>query len=100
MSEEPAPRLHYYKLPPAFISDCLDCGCDIGFYDEGPQLLIDPTQEQLVELRSRAEHYVGDVDQAPPGLKVAARALLKRMDALALGLPEKPGYVMVAGIRR
>lgn len=87
MSHEPEPRPNYYKLPPRFIQDCQECGCDVGFYDYEPQLLVDPTPEQLSELRSRAEFYADAHGPccAPPGLKVAAKALLKRMDALGLG---------------
>lgn len=87
MSEEPEPRPDYYRLPPRFIQDCLECGCDVGFYDEVPQLLINPTPDQLRELRSRAEYYADahGPDAAPRGLKVAAKALLKRMNALGLG---------------
>jgi hypothetical protein len=88
MSHEPEPRPDYYKLPPRFIQDCHECGVDVGFYDHEPQLLVNPTHDQLRELRSRAEYYAdtNGPDAAPPGLKVAAKALLKRMDALGLGL--------------
>lgn len=88
MSEEPSFHPFYYRLPPAFIQDCIESGVDVGFYDYEPQLLCDPTPEQLRELRSRAEYYVSPdgPDAQPPGLKNAARALLRRMDALALGL--------------
>lgn len=86
MSSEPEPRPDQYRLPPRFILDCIECDVDIGFYDEGPQLLIDPSYEQLENLRNRAEYYVGKdaPDCCPAGLKIAARALLKRMDALHL----------------
>lgn len=86
MSDEPGPRPHYYRLPSAFIRDCVECDVDVGFYDWEPKLLCDPTHEQLHNLRDRAQSYVGRdaPDQCPPGLKVAAHALLRRMDALGL----------------
>ncbi len=86
MSSEPDPKPDQYRLPPVFIRDCQECDVDIGFYDEGPQLLIGASYEQLSNLRDRAEHYVSrdGPDQCPPGLKTAARALLRRMDALQL----------------
>lgn len=78
---------HYYRVPGRFIADCVESGVDIGFYDDGPGLLIDPTHDQLRELRNRAEYYAhpNGPDQLPPGLKTAARALLKRLDTLGLG---------------
>jgi len=87
MLEREYAKGYYYKLPPRFIEDCIECDVDIGFYDREPQLLINPTHEQLANLRDRAEYYVSKdgPDQCPPGLKAAARALLKRMDATGLG---------------
>lgn len=102
MSEEPEPRADQWHLPPRFIQDCLENDVDIGFYDEGPQLLIDPSYEQLANLRSRAEHYVSPdgPDCLPAGLKVAARALLRKMDALQLPHRFSRGAAhVIAGMR-
>ena len=65
-------------LLPGFINDCLECGCDIGTYAKGA---LEATNEQLAELRDRAEHYAhGDgPDCCPAGLKTAARALLSAL---------------------
>jgi hypothetical protein len=71
----------WYKLPPRFIRDCLECDVDVG-ETQGPFLLATPAQ--LAELRSRAEFYAdaNGPDAAPAGLKTAAKALLKKMSAL------------------
>lgn len=68
------------KLPPRFIQDCQECGCDVGEYAGGQ---LQATDEQLAELRSRAAHYADAFgpDAAPAGLKGAAKALLKALDA-------------------
>ena len=68
------------KLPPAFIRDCLDCDCDIGTYDFARRELT-ASVDQIDELRDRAEYYVDahGPDASPPGLKVAARAVLKAL---------------------
>lgn len=72
----------WYKLPPRFIQDCQECGCDVGEYIDGGFLCATP--EQLHELRSRAEFYanVNGPDAAPPGLKVAAKAVLRSLERL------------------
>ena len=78
------PQSRLYKLPPRFIQDSLECGVDVGEYVAGGYL--DATPEQLSELRNRAEFYADAYgpDAAPPGLKNAARGLLKAMTRLAL----------------
>lgn len=75
-------------LPPRFIQDCIECGCDVGdVLSEKPKgkTLLRSTPEQYAELRSRAELYTdpNGPDACPPGLKTAARTLLKAMDDLA-----------------
>lgn len=73
----------WYKLPPRFIQDCHECGCDVGEYYRG---FLNATNPQLSELRSRAIHYAdGGTDNPPPGLVVAAKALLRAMDKLSIG---------------
>ena len=74
-------------LPPRFIRDCLECDCDIGDVTPiGHKMLVRATAEQYAELRNRAEYYV---DQYGPdagdggGLKRAAKALLRAMDAIS-----------------
>lgn len=75
-------------LPPRFIEDCDECGCDIGeILIRSPtarRTLLRSTPEQYAELRNRAEHYahVHGPDAAPAGLKAAAKALLAAMDTL------------------
>jgi hypothetical protein len=83
MSEGIAPSF-WYKLPPRFIQDCEECGVDVGEYISGGFLCAD--KEQLAELRNRAEFYAdaNGPDAAPPGLKVAAKALLKKMAAIGV----------------
>jgi hypothetical protein len=73
----------WYKLPPRFIGDCLECDCDVGEYSNGFLLA---TPAQAAELRSRAEFYAdaNGPDAAPAGLKGAAKALLKKMSALGI----------------
>lgn len=73
-----------YKLPPRFIQDCQECDIDVGEYSPGGFLCAN--QEQLAELRNRAEFYTdaNGPDAAPVGLKVAAKALLKKLDALGV----------------
>lgn len=71
----------WYKLPPRFIQDCLECDCDVGEYSNG---FLCATDEQISELRSRAEFYADahGPDAAPPGLKVAAKAVLRSLVSL------------------
>lgn len=71
----------WYKLPPRFIQDCLECDCDVGEYFGG---FLCATVEQLSELRNRAEFYTNanGPDAAPPGLKSAAKALLRALERL------------------
>lgn len=70
----------WYKLPPRFIQDCQECDVDVGEYTGG---FLKATDAQLAELRNRAEHYADDgPDAAPAGLKVAAKALLRKLEAL------------------
>lgn len=73
----------WYKLPPRFIQDCLECDCDVGEYSGG---FLKATAPQLSELRSRASFYADahGPDVAPPGLKVAAKAVLKALDKLGV----------------
>jgi hypothetical protein len=70
--------LNILKLPEGFIRDCLECGCQIGTYGNG---YLAATDEQLDELRDRAEHYAGDdaPDVIPRGLRASARNLLKAL---------------------
>jgi hypothetical protein len=69
-----------YKLPGLFIDDCLDCECDVGEYDFARRTMT-ATEEQIAELRSRAEHYAHEgMDEAPGILVAAAKALLKALD--------------------
>lgn len=74
----------WYKLPPRFIRDCQECDCDVGEYIDGGFLCATP--EQMSELRNRAEFYAdaNGPDAAPPGLKTAAKALLKKLDMLGV----------------
>lgn len=71
----------WYKLPPRFIQDCLECDCDVGEYSGG---FLCATDAQLKELRSRAEFYAdaNGPDAAPAGLKTAAKALLRNLERL------------------
>lgn len=71
---------HYVvRLPPRFIEDCYECGCDVGEYDKGH---LFASAAQIAELRSRAEYYAdtNGPDMAPAGLKTAAKALLKALN--------------------
>lgn len=72
----------WYKLPPRFIQDCLECDCDVGEYIAGGFLCA--TDEQISELRNRAEFYSNahGPDAAPAGLKTAAKALLRALERL------------------
>lgn len=67
-----------YKLPPRFIEDCIECGCEVGGYEGGYLYAQDA---EIAELKSRAEFYAdaNGPDATPPGLKVAAKALLKAL---------------------
>jgi len=69
------------KLPSRFIRDCEECDCNIGDYDYRRRLLT-ATPTQLAQLKNRAAYYAhsNGPDLAPPGLKAAARALLKALD--------------------
>ncbi len=71
----------WYKLPPRFIQDCLECDCDVGEYADGFLLA---SADQVDELRSRADFYAdaNGPDAAPAGLKGAAKALIKKLDQL------------------
>ncbi len=75
----------WYKLPPHFIRDSLECGCDVG---EWSGAFLKATPEQLHELRSRALYYVDPWGPDAVGdggvLKRSARALLKKMEGLSI----------------
>jgi len=68
------------NTPGVFLQDCQDSGIDVGFYDEQPRLWI-AGPRHIRNAFERATYYVSKdgPDQCPPGLKVAARALLKRI---------------------
>lgn len=70
---------HQIKLPPAFVTDCIECDCDVGEYVK-PWLTAN--KEQLAELRSRADHYAnGGVDDPSCfGLVRSAKATLAALD--------------------
>lgn len=70
-------------MPPRFITDCIECDCDIGDWD-GKRLTA--TRDQLNELRSRARHYAtGGLDACESlGLIRSAQAVVKRLEALGL----------------
>lgn len=73
-----------YKLPPAFVTDCLECGCDVGevMSRAGGAITLRCTVQQLSELVSRARYYADPdgPDMVSRGLKASAKATL---DAIA-----------------
>ena len=86
----PTPAKIARWLPPRFIQDCLECACDVGEvirYQSKGKTLLESTPEQYAELRDRAQYYAGEGSPDGMGdgggLKRAARALLKSMDAIA-----------------
>jgi len=70
---------HNLKLPPTFVRDCLECECDIGWYEKG---WLSASNAQLAELKNRAELYAGEgaPDLAYPGLVRSARATLAAIE--------------------
>lgn len=74
------------NLPWRFIQDCLECDCEIGDTDlsKGRRVTLQATAKELAELRNRAEYYAdsyGPQGGGAPGLRIAARALLKHLPA-------------------
>lgn len=67
---------HIIALPPLFVTDSLESGCDVGAFD-GKHLTAD--DKQLAELVSRARHYAFDGCDCDIGLKSSARATLARI---------------------
>ena len=71
----------YMEFPQTFISDCLDCDCDVGniVKTKARTYILEMNDEQKSELISRADYYCGaGGTPAPPGLRRAARAVLDR----------------------
>lgn len=66
------------RLPPGFIRDSIESGCDVGEYEKG---CLCATAAQIAELRDRAEYYAdpNGPDMAP-WLKWPAKALLRALN--------------------
>ena len=56
------------RLLPGFITDCIECGCDVGDYERGH---LSANAAQIAELLDRARYYADadGPDRAPAGLK-------------------------------
>lgn len=66
------------KLPPVFIRDCIESGCDVGEYRDW---WLTATDAQFAELRNRAEFYADP--NGPDGarwLVWPAKSLLKALE--------------------
>lgn len=72
------------KLPARFITDCLECACDIGdvVSETARTITLTSTPDQIAEIKGRAEHYANDgMDAAPLGIILSARATLRHLAA-------------------
>ena len=70
------------KLPARFITDCIECACDIGdvVSETSRTITLSSTPEQIAEIKGRAEHYANDgTDAAPMGIILSARATLRHL---------------------
>jgi hypothetical protein len=68
------------EFPQTFISDCLDCDCDVGniVKTKARTYILEMNDEQKAELISRADYYAGLWGPDEPGLRRSARAVLDR----------------------